>query len=128
MSMINEQVHYLRSLAADQTPEALYEVFGALNEAADTIESLSAKLANMERPAEDCGKELSDAKEGQHKMRQMPVTLKTYVARYKYDNNLLSKYPKNKELLERRIKEHEKAIIEYVTSDRFQTALASLNL
>lgn len=41
---INEQVHYLRSLAADQTPEALYEVFGALNEAADTIEALSAKL------------------------------------------------------------------------------------
>ena len=58
MSMISEQVHYLRSLAADQTPEALYEVFGALNEAADTIESLSAKLADMERPAEDCGKEL----------------------------------------------------------------------
>ena len=58
MSMINEQVHYLRSLAADQTPEALYEVFGALNEAADTIESLSAKLADMERPAENCGKEL----------------------------------------------------------------------
>ena len=52
MSMISEQVHYLRSLAADQTPEALYEVFGALNEA------LSAKLADMERPAEDCGKEL----------------------------------------------------------------------
>ena len=58
MSMISEQVHYLRSLAVDQTPEALYEVFGALNEAADTIESLSAKLADMERPAEDCGKEL----------------------------------------------------------------------
>ena len=58
MSMISEQVHYLRSLAADQTPEALYEVFGALNEAADTIESLSAKLADMEQPAEDCGKEL----------------------------------------------------------------------
>ena len=58
MSMISEQVHYLRSLVADQTPEALYEVFGALNEAAATIESLSAKLADMERPAEDCGKEL----------------------------------------------------------------------
>ena len=58
MSMISEQVQYLRSLAADQTPKALYEVFGALNEAADTIESLSAKLADMEQPAEDCGKEL----------------------------------------------------------------------
>lgn len=53
--MISEQVHYLRSLAADQTPEVLYEVFDALNEAADTIESLSAKLADMERLAEDCG-------------------------------------------------------------------------
>ena len=55
MSMISGQVHYLRSLAADQTPEALYEVFGALNEAADTIEALSAKLTDMERSAEDCG-------------------------------------------------------------------------
>lgn len=61
-------------------------------------------------------------------MRQMPVTLKTYVARYKYDNDLLSKHPENKELLERRIKGHEKAIIEYVTSDRFQIALDNLNL
>ena len=61
-------------------------------------------------------------------MRQMPVTLKTYVARYKYDNDLLSKYPESKEQLMRRIKEHEKAIIEYVISDRFQIALDSLNL
>ena len=61
-------------------------------------------------------------------MRQMPVTLKTYVSRYKYDKDLLSKHPENKELLERRIREHEKAIIEYVTSDRFQIALDSLNL
>lgn len=58
----------------------------------------------------------------------MPVTLKTYVSRYKYDKDLLSKHPENKELLERRIREHEKAIIEYVTSDRFQIALDSLNL
>lgn len=61
-------------------------------------------------------------------MRKMPVTLKTYVSRYKYDKDLLSKHPENKELLERRIREHEKAIIEYVTSDRFQIALDSLNL
>jgi hypothetical protein len=44
------------------------------------------------------------------------------------DKELLSKYPENKELLERKIKEHEKAIIEYVTSDRFQTQLNYLNL
>ena len=61
-------------------------------------------------------------------MRKMPVTLKTYVSRYKYDKDLLSKHPENKELLERRIREHEKAIIEYVTSDRFQIALDSLNI
>ena len=61
-------------------------------------------------------------------MRKMPETLKTYVSRYKYDKDLLSKHPENKELLERRIREHEKAIIEYVTSDRFQIALDSLNL
>lgn len=62
MSMISEQIHYLRSLAADQTPEALYEVFDALNEAADTIEFLSTKLraANMERSAEDCGGWITD--------------------------------------------------------------------
>lgn len=61
-------------------------------------------------------------------MRKMQVTLKTYVSRYKYDKDLLSKHPENKELLERRIREHEKAIIEYVTSDRFKIALDSLNL
>ena len=54
-------------------------------------------------------------------MRKMPVTLKTYVSRYKYDKDLLSKHPENKELLERRIREHEKAIIE----DRKSTRLNS---
>lgn len=34
MTLISEQIHYLRSLAASQTPEALYEVFDALKEAA----------------------------------------------------------------------------------------------
>ncbi len=51
---ISEQIHYLRSLAADQTPEALYEVFDALNEAADTIESLSAKLAVANEELKRC--------------------------------------------------------------------------
>ena len=54
--------------------------------------------------------------------------LKIYVARYRMDKELLQKYPENKDLLERRIKEHEKAIIEYVTSDRFQTRLNYLSL
>lgn len=56
------------------------------------------------------------------------TSLKHYVARYRMDKELLTKHPENKELLERKIKEHEKAIIEYVTSDRFQTQLNYLNL
>lgn len=61
-------------------------------------------------------------------IQRTPTTLKHYVARYRMDKDLLSKYPENKELLERRIREHEKSIIEYVTSDRFQTQLNYLNL
>lgn len=47
---ISEQVKELRKLAGG-SPN-YWKVF---DEAADTIESLSAKLADMERPAEDCG-------------------------------------------------------------------------
>lgn len=61
-------------------------------------------------------------------IQRTPTTLKHYVARYRMDEELLSKHPENKELLERRIREHEKLIIEYVTSDRFQTQLNYLNL
>lgn len=49
---ISEQVKELREAAE------MYEGLDGgniLREAADTIESLSAKLANMERSAEDCG-------------------------------------------------------------------------
>lgn len=61
-------------------------------------------------------------------IQETPTTLKHYVARYIMDKNLLSKNPENKELLERRIRDTEKSIIEYVTSDRFQTQLNYLNL
>lgn len=57
---ISEQIKELREVAE------MYEGLDGgkiLSEAADTIESLSAKLADMERSAEDCGKELADAKE-----------------------------------------------------------------
>ena len=54
--------------------------------------------------------------------------LKHYIARHKTDKKLLSEHPEKKELLERRIKGHEKAIIEYVTSDRFHAQLEHLNL
>lgn len=54
--------------------------------------------------------------------------LKHYVARYKLDKELLEKHPEHKELLEKRIKRHEKDIIAYVTSERFEYALNNLNL
>ncbi len=60
--------------------------------------------------------------------KRIPTTLKHYVARYRTDKEMLSKHPENKELLEKRIRDHEKAIIEYVTSDSFQTQLNYLNL
>ena len=60
--------------------------------------------------------------------RLPPTTLKNYVTRYRMDKELLKKHPENKEMLERRIKQHERDIINYVTSDSFQTQLNYLNL
>ena len=61
--------------------------------------------------------------------RYIPTpTLKNYVARYKMDKKLLEKHPEHKELLEKRLKRHEKDIIAYVTSERFNCALNNLNL
>lgn len=52
---ISEQVKALRELANDVWLNS-NEKFGIkINQAADTIESLSANLADMERSAEDCG-------------------------------------------------------------------------
>jgi len=54
---ISEQVKELRNLSFSlwiDTPTAVMAKT-AMNQAADTIESLSAKLADMERSAEDCG-------------------------------------------------------------------------
>lgn len=57
MSMISEQVKELRKVAKWFDSACFPEGVKLANEAADTIESLSAKLqaANMERSAEDCG-------------------------------------------------------------------------
>ncbi len=64
MSMISEQVKEFRYKAdIYNTVGSVWELNRAeakrlqamLNKAADTIESLSAKLADMERLAEDCG-------------------------------------------------------------------------
>ena len=46
-------------------------------------------------------------------------TLEDLVNRLKLDKELLEKHPENKELLEKRIKQHKEDIANYVTSDRF---------
>lgn len=54
---ISEQVKELRKKAIyiNEMGTTYPSVIRLLNEAADTIEALSAKLADMERSAEDCG-------------------------------------------------------------------------
>ena len=56
------------------------------------------------------------------------VTLKHLVARYKLDKEFLQKHPENRELLEKRIRRHEKDIAEYVSSDSFQMVLNCYNI
>lgn len=63
-----------------------------------------------------------------HERQRPKSTLKNYVARYKMDTELLEKYPEHKELLEKRIRRHEKDIVAYVTSKGFEWALNNLNL
>lgn len=54
---ISEQVRELRDLSEipDIDVTGLYNLNDILAQAADTIEALSEKLTDMERPAEDCG-------------------------------------------------------------------------
>lgn len=52
---ISEQVKELRKAAKWFDSACFPEGVKLANEAADTIETLSAKLADMERSAEDCG-------------------------------------------------------------------------
>lgn len=58
MSIINDQVKHLRNIANEEWTDWTEDIAkDRIRQAADTIESLSAKLqaANMERSAEDCG-------------------------------------------------------------------------
>lgn len=55
MSMVSEQVKELREIASEFDLDDKEELSNMINEAADTIEALSAKLADRERSAEDCG-------------------------------------------------------------------------
>ena len=54
---ISEQVKEIKACAYahEASGDAIYGTANILYQAADTIESLSAKLAGMERSAEDCG-------------------------------------------------------------------------
>ena len=67
-------------------------------------------------------------------MKHLPEpTLKHYVARYKLDKKILDRMiqnneTENRELFEERIKRHERDIINYVTSDRFEEKLKYLIL
>ena len=62
------------------------------------------------------------------KRHMLAPTLKNYVTRYKTDKELLEKHPEQRRLLEKRIAKHEKDIIAYVTSERFEYALNHFNL
>ena len=52
---ISEQVKELREIAKNFSEWEYNRFYDTISRAADTIESLCAKLANMERSAEDCG-------------------------------------------------------------------------
>ena len=54
---ISEQVKEIKACAYahEASGDAIYGTANILYQAADTIEALSAKLADMERSAEDCG-------------------------------------------------------------------------
>lgn len=52
---INSQIRLLRSLSFECHCQWKEELEFALSDAANTIESLMKKLADMERSAEDCG-------------------------------------------------------------------------
>lgn len=56
------------------------------------------------------------------------VMLKNLVERYRTDKMLLDKSPEHKELLEKRMNQHKEDIVNYVTSDSFQSQLNFLNL
>ena len=68
-----------------------------------------------------------------HTKNIQPPSLKTYVARWKLDKLLLDRKllkgnKKDIDLLEKRIKEHEQNIINYVTRDEFELVLDKFNL
>lgn len=55
MSMISELVKELREISKNFSEWEYNRFYDTISRAADTIEALSAKLANMELAVEDCG-------------------------------------------------------------------------
>lgn len=87
MSMISEQVKELRAIANNLSighnmPISL--AVERLREAADTIEALSAKLADMERSAEDCGGWIPCSEPPKHNNEVLIFNGKSYSVGY-YD-------------------------------------------
>jgi len=60
-------------------------------------------------------------------MKDKP-TLKNYITRLEVDKELIAKHPEAKDLLEKRIRETEEAILEIVTSERFKELLNHFNV
>lgn len=56
------------------------------------------------------------------------VRLEHLVNRYKMHNDMLKKHPENKDMLERKIRETEHDIAEYVSTPQFGEALRAFSL
>lgn len=50
------------------------------------------------------------------------------IYRYKYDKKLLSKFPEQSEMLQRKINEDINTILEYITDESFTKSIQNLNI
>lgn len=55
-------------------------------------------------------------------------SLKNLITRYEVNKHFLETHPENKKIIEKQIERAKNDIIEYVTSERFKSALEYLNL
>ena len=61
-------------------------------------------------------------------LKRTEPTLKNYIHRVRLWRKLIEKHPEREGLLKRKIKETEKIIVEYVTSDSFAQRIEHINL
>ena len=54
--------------------------------------------------------------------------LKNLIIRYEANKGFLEKHPENREFLEKQLEQIKNDILEYITSNRFKSALEYLNL